>query len=220
VPEGTTPRAVERARAGAIARRRLRVVCGTLLVGGVLLDVTLRVSRTSAWFTALGLLLAGVWTAGAFLSGGVPVFPRPWRRPAQSLVAAVVVGGLAFLVFLVVYLLVRHLPLVSGALHHVLSNGDAGVSPTVLSVAIVTGIAEELFFRGAVQSLPTRYDPVIFTTVVYVAVTAVTGNVALIIAAAIMGTIFSLERAATRGVVASITTHITWTVLMLLVLPR
>jgi membrane protease YdiL (CAAX protease family) len=195
-------------------------VGATVLLGCALLGITLRLSRTSGWFTVLGLLLAATWTAGAFLSGPVPVLPRPWRKPARSVVGAVGIGVVAFLGFLVAYLVARHLPLLSTALDRILTKGDAGPSATVLFVAIVTGISEELFFRGAVQSVRTRYNPVIVTTVLYVAVTASTGNVALVVAAAVMGTIFSLERAATRGVVASIATHVTWTVLMLCLLPR
>ena len=51
-------------------------------------------------------------------------------------------------------------------------------------------------------------------------VTAATGNVALVIAAVVMGTLFSAERLSTRGVLAPMLTHLTWTTLMVLALPR
>src|SRR5690349_12570843 len=213
-------RAGEDVRAEAIERRRWWVVGVTLAFGCALLGVTLRVPRSSGWFPVLGLVLATTWSAGAFLSGPFPVVPRPWRRPAWSLLVAVGIGGLAFLGFLAAYLVARNLPLLSPALDRILSERDTGPSVIVVFVALVTGISEELFFRGAVQSVTTRYDPVAFTTLVYVAVTASTGNIALVVAAAVMGTVFSLERAATRGVVASIATHLVWTTLMLLALPR
>ena len=54
----------------------------------------------------------------------------------------------------------------------------------------------------------------------YVIVTAATGNLALVIAAAVMGTVFSLERLSTRGVLAPMVTHLTWSTLMVLALPR
>ena len=55
----------------------------------------------------------------------------------------------------------------------------------------------------------------------YVVVTAATGNLALVIAAAVMGALFSLfERLSTRGVLAPIVTHLTWSTLMVLALPR
>jgi membrane protease YdiL (CAAX protease family) len=220
VRDQVTPRAGDLAHADAVARRRWWVVGATLVIGCALLGVTLRVPRSSGRFTALGLLLAATWTAGAFLSGPVPVFPRPWRRPARSLLGAVAIGALAFLGFFIVYLVARNLPLLSSALDSILSKRDAGPSAIVVFVAIVTGISEELFFRGAVQSVRTRYNPVAVATVAYVVVTASTGNIALVIAAAVMGTIFSIERAATGAVAASIATHVTWTLLMLLLLPR
>ena len=54
----------------------------------------------------------------------------------------------------------------------------------------------------------------------YAIVTAATGNVALVIAAAVMGALFSLERRSTRGVLAPMVTHLTWSTLMVLALPR
>ena len=51
-------------------------------------------------------------------------------------------------------------------------------------------------------------------------VTVATLNVALVTAAAVMGTVFALERLATRGVLAPMLTHVTWSTLMLLALPR
>jgi hypothetical protein len=54
----------------------------------------------------------------------------------------------------------------------------------------------------------------------YVVVTSATGNVALVIAAVVMGAVFSLERLSTRGVLAPMVTHVTWSTLMVLGLPR
>ena len=50
--------------------------------------------------------------------------------------------------------------------------------------------------------------------------TAATENIALVVAAAVMGTVLSLERISTRGVLAPIVTHLIWSTLMLLALPR
>ena len=58
------------------------------------------------------------------------------------------------------------------------------------------------------------------TTIVYVLVTAFTLNVALVVAAIVMGTIFAFQRRATRSVLAPVVTHLTWSTLMLLALPR
>ncbi len=87
-------------------------------------------------------------------------------------------------------------------------------------IAVLNGIGEEVFFRGAVYSAFGRHHPALWSTVVYVAVTAAALNVTLVLAAAVMGTLFALERRATRGILAPTVTHITWSVLMIFGLPR
>jgi hypothetical protein len=202
------------------ARRRRRVVTAiTLVVGTALLAATLRVPHGSAWFTVLALLVAATWTVGSFVSGPIPFQPdrdTPWR----TFLGPVVVGIAAFAVFVIAHLVVRHLPLVGPALDGVLATADAGPIAVVLFVALVNGAGEELFFRGALHAALEPYRPAIATTIVYVIVTAATGNLALVIAAAVMGTLFSLERLSTRGVLAPLVTHLTWSTLMVLALPR
>ena len=199
--------------------RRWVVTAVTVVVGTALLAATLRVPHGSVWFTAGGLLVAATWTVGSLVSGPIPAQPdrdMAWR----ALVGPVVVGVAAFGAFLAACLVARHLPLVGPALDGVLATADAGPTPLVLFVALVNGAGEELFFRGALHAALEPHRPGIATTIVYVVVTAATGNVALVIAAAVMGALFSLERLSTRGVLAPMVTHVTWTTLMVLALPR
>lgn len=51
-------------------------------------------------------------------------------------------------------------------------------------------------------------------------VTAAALNIGLVLAGAVMGTLLALERRATRGVLAPIVTHLVWSLLMVLFLPR
>ena len=205
---------------GPAAQRRRRVVTAiAIVVGTALLAATLRVPRGSAWFTVLALLVAATWTVGSFVSGPIPFQPdrdTTWR----TFLGPVVVGIAAFGVFVLAYLVARHVPLVGPALDGVLATADAGPIAVVLFVALVNGASEELFFRGALHAALEPHHPAIATTVVYVVVTAATGNIALVIAAAVMGALFSLERLSTRGVLAPIVTHLTWSTLMVLALPR
>ena len=202
------------------ARRRRRVVtAGAIVVGTALLAATLRVSPGSTGFTVLGVLVAATWTVGALASGPIPLQPDrdlAWR----AFVGPFAVGVAAFGAFVAVYLVARNLPLVGPALDGVLDTADAGPTAIVLFVALVNGAGEELFFRGALHAALEPHRPAIATTIVYVVVTAATGNVALVIAAAVMGTLFSLERLFTRGVLAPVVTHLTWSTLMILALPR
>ena len=202
------------------ARRRRRVTTATtIVVGTALLAATLRVPDGSAWFTVLGLLVAATWTVGSFVSGPIPFKPDrdvSWR----TFVEPVVGGVAAFGAFLAAYLVARHLPLVGAALDGVLATADAGPTALVLVVALVNGAGEELFFRGALHAALEPHRPAVAGTIVYVVVTAATGNVALVIAAAVMGVVFSVERLSTRGVLAPMLTHLTWSTLMVLALPR
>jgi membrane protease YdiL (CAAX protease family) len=203
----------------AALRRRRFATAVALVVGTSLLAATLRVPHGSAWFTVLGLLAAATWTVGSFVSGPIPF--QPDRAAAwYTFVGPVVAGVAAFGAFLAAYLAARHLPLVGPALDGVLARADAGPTALVLLVALLNGAGEELFFRGALHAALEPHRPVIATTIVYVAVTAATGNVALVIAAAVMGVLFSLERLSTRGVLAPMVTHLTWSTLMVLALPR
>jgi len=189
------------------------------VVGTALLAATLRVSPGSTGFTVLGVLVAATWTVGALASGPIPLQPDrdlAWR----AFVGPFAVGVAAFGAFVAVYLVARNLPLVGPALDGVLDTADAGPTAIVLFVALVNGAGEELFFRGALHAALEPHRPAIATTIVYVVVTAATGNVALVIAAAVMGTLFSLERLFTRGVLAPVVTHLTWSTLMILALPR
>jgi uncharacterized protein len=205
---------------GPATRPRRRVAAAiAIVVGTTLLAATLRVPSGSGWFGVLGLLVAATWTVGSFVSGPIPL--RPDREVAwRTLVGSVVAGVAAFGAFLAVYLFARHLPVVGPALDGVLATADAGPTAVVLVVTLVNGAGEELFFRGALHAALEPHRPAIATTIVYVVVTAATGNVALVIAAAVMGVVFSLERLSTRGVIAPMLTHVTWSTLMVLALPR
>jgi membrane protease YdiL (CAAX protease family) len=202
----------------ATLRRRRTVVSATLVVGTALLAATVRVQEGTDGFTVLGLLAAAAWAVGALASGPIPF--RPGGRPMRELVIpAALVGVGAFGAFYVAYLVAQHLPGLSGALDTILAKADAGSMAAVLGVALLNGLAEELFFRGAVPAALGR-PGVVRLTAVYVVVTMATGNLALVAAAVVMGGIFTLERRASQGVLASIVTHLTWSTLMILVLPR
>jgi membrane protease YdiL (CAAX protease family) len=133
---------------------------------------------------------------------------------------ALVLALLTFVAFWAADVVGHHLPYVSTALHDVLARADKGPVVVVLAVALVNGLGEELFFRGALFAALEAHRPVLSSTVIYVAVTVATGNIALVAAAAVMGTLFGLQRAHTGSIVASTVTHLGWATLMLLALPR
>ena len=76
------------ADAAELARRRA-VVAAVTVVGAAVLGWSLNVEPGSGWFYAASLLLAAVWTTGAFASGplhlgrGRSSFPRPGGRSSR-----------------------------------------------------------------------------------------------------------------------------------------
>ena len=67
-----------------------------------------------------------------------------------------------------------------------LDHADQGSVPLLALVTAVNGVAEELFFRGALYAATPRY-PVAVTTAAYTLATLATGNVMLAFAAVLLG---------------------------------
>src|SRR4029450_12615817 len=135
----------------APSRRRPRLVGGAPLGGGAgALAVTLAVPRGSLTFGLLGFLLAAIWVAGSAAAGPLHLGrSADWTESRRSSLAAIVLGGLAFVAFLGASLVAHHVPGLDGAVDSVLATADAGPAVLVLAVAVVNAVAEERFFRGA-----------------------------------------------------------------------
>jgi membrane protease YdiL (CAAX protease family) len=121
-------------------------------------------------------------------------------------------------VFVVGALVVRRVPVLAEEVSTILEHADRGSLPLLMAVTAVTGLAEELFFRGAAYAAIPRY-PVAVTTAAYAVATLATGNVMLAFAAMLLGFVVGLERRASGGVLAPALTHVTWSLAMLVTLP-
>ncbi|HKY68673.1 MAG TPA: CPBP family glutamic-type intramembrane protease [Acidimicrobiales bacterium] len=203
-----------------VVRRRRVVVTITLVVGTALLGATLAVPARSAAFTVLGLLVAATWIGGSLLSGPLHLGRRGGATTGpREVLAPIALGVVAAVAFLGAALVAREVPGLAAALDSVQGKADAGPLALVLLVALVNAVAEEVFFRGALHSALGRANAARDATLVYVLVTVATLNLALVVAAAVMGTVLTLERTSTRGILAPILTHLTWSTLMVLALP-
>lgn len=214
----------ERQSAAALRRRRL-VTVGFVVLGALVLGVSLRIEPGSVWFYPAAFVLAGVWAVGAFASGPLHLGRiGAWRRQegeqrlVRPVLSPILLGlGLAA-IFVIGGLVVREIPWLDRQVRSVLDFADQGSLAILVVVTAVNGVAEELFFRGAVYAALPRH-PVAWTTVAYVIATLATGNVMLAFAAILLGVVVGLERRASGGVLAPILTHCAWSLTMLLALP-
>jgi uncharacterized protein len=201
-------------------RRRQLVTLAFVVLGGAVLGFSLRIQPGSAWFYPATFGLALVWTIGAFASGPLHLGREvhPSGHHIRPVVAPILVGlGLA-VVFVAGALVVRQIDFLDAYVRSVTAYADQGSAGLLVLVTVVNGVAEELFFRGAVYAAVTRH-PVPLTTLAYTVATLATGNLMLGFAAALLGTVVGLQRRASGGILAPILTHVTWSLSMLFALP-
>jgi membrane protease YdiL (CAAX protease family) len=206
----------------AQAGRRRRVVSAVQLIGTGLLGASLSTRPGSGRFYAFSFSTAATWVLGSLLSGPLH---RGWiedrsRQLNRPLVVPVATGVAAFGVFCVGALLVRRIPILHRAVSGALVFAERGRGPWVLLTTCANGIGEEIFFRGAMYAALPGTDPVLSSTAVYTLTTTATRNPALVLAAGVMGTLFGYQRRATQGLQAPLLTHLTWSTLMVTLLPR
>ena len=226
---------------GSLPPRAPVVLAATLVVGALVLAWTLRLPSGDGRFYLGTLATALVWVCGAVVcgavragavragavradaarAGAVPgVAPGPLaRRRSTTVLGALILGLLLVGIFAVVALVVARVPALAGPVRHLLAHANAASLPLVALLTAVNGVAEELFFRGALYAGLRRHEPLLVTTVLYAVVTATSGVPLLVLAAAIIGTVAGLQRRVSGGVLAPAVTHVTWSLGMLVLLP-
>lgn len=200
-------------------RRRRVIAAVTLVVGSTLLGFSLATEPGDPAFYVLTFGLAAVWVVGSVLSG--PLHLGRMRTGAhlrRPVVPPIVLGLVLGAVFVLGALVVAQIPLLRASVDSVLDHARYGSLPVIALVTLVNGIAEEMFFRGALYAAVGR-RAVLVSTVLYTLITVTTWNVMLVFAAAVLGCIVGLERRVSGGVLAPILTHVTWSLAMLFVLP-
>jgi membrane protease YdiL (CAAX protease family) len=204
-------------------RRRQVVSVVVVVIGAVVLGYSLRIQDHPTRFNLFALLLALVWAVGAFASGplhlgriGQPL--QPDRIAPRPVVAPILLGVALAVVFVAGAFVIREIPWLDDQVKSVLRHAQEGSKALLLLVTVANGIAEELFFRGAMYAALPRHQ-VAWTTLAYTVATLATGNVMLGFAAIVLGAIVGLQRRATGGILAPILTHLVWSVSMLYLLP-
>jgi uncharacterized protein len=205
----------------ATVRRRRVVVVLVLVIGGALLGYSLTRRPGDASFYWLTLALAAVWALGAFASGPLHLGSVRFRgRNQRPVITGTAIGLGLGAAFLVGGLIAREIPGVREYITRVLEFANFGPLALITFITVINGIAEELFFRGALYTALGKWHPVLVSTVVYVVATgATTGNPMLGFAGLIVGGVCAFERRATGGVLAPVLTHFFWGLVMVLALP-
>jgi membrane protease YdiL (CAAX protease family) len=203
-----------------VLRRRIVVVV-VLVIGGALLGYSLTRHPGDSSFYWLTLALAAVWALGAFVSGPLHLGCIRFRgRNQRPFVTGTAIGLLLGAAFIVGGLIAREIPGVREYITQVLEFANHGPLALVTFITVINGLAEELFFRGALYTALGKWCPVAVSTVVYVIATGVTtGNPMLGFAGLVLGLVCAWERRATGGVLAPMLTHFFWGLVMVLALP-
>ncbi|MDT4956323.1 MAG: protease family protein [Pseudonocardiales bacterium] len=201
--------------------RRRRIVVGvTLVVGATVLGFSLSVRPGDSAFYWWTGALAATWALGGVISGPLHLgrirFGDELRRP---IITPVLLGLAAAAVFVVGALIVREIGPLRSLTDDVLDHARQGSLALILIVTVLNGVAEEIFFRGALFAAVGRRRPVLVSTVIYTLTTIATANPMLVFAAAALGTLLGLQRRASGGILAPMLTHVTWSSAMLFVLP-
>jgi len=203
-----------------VVRRRRVVVAITLVIGVAVLGFSLRRHPGESSFYWLTLVLAAVWIAGGLISGPLHLGGICWRgRNQRPVITGTTVGLLLGAAFVAGGLIAREMPTVAALITRVLLFAHHGSFLLVVLITVINGVAEEIFFRGALYTALGRYHPVVISTLLYTGTTMASGNPMLGFAAIILGTVCALERRASGGVLAPVLTHFVWGLIMVLALP-
>jgi uncharacterized protein len=201
-------------------RRRRIVVAITLVVGAVLLGQSFATEPGDPAFYPLTFGLAATWAIGSFASGPLHLGHIAFRGvPRRPVITPILVGLALAGIFAVGAVVIRTIPPLASLTEDVIGYARANNLWLVFVILIVNGIAEELFFRGALFAAIGVRHPVLISTVIYALATVPSGNPVLVFAAAVLGTVVGLQRRAGGGVLAPILTHLTWSTAMLFALP-
>jgi uncharacterized protein len=203
-------------------RRRRVVVVITLLVGAVILTWALRIEPGDPTFYVATFALAGVWAVGAFASGPLHLGrgnTRGGQETSRAVVQSLALGGLLLGLFMAGAVVVAQVPALRNPVQELLDHARFGSLALVAVITTVNGIAEELYFRGAMYAAVGRRHAVAVTTIVYTLVTATSGIPLLVLAGALVGLVVGLQRRVTGGILGPVITHLTWSLGMLFLLP-
>lgn len=203
-------------------RRRQIVVAITLVLGAVALGRALAVRPGDPLFYPATLAVAAIWAAGALASGRLHLgraHTRAGTEGGRAVLQGFLLGAALLAIFCAGALVVGRIPVLRAPVEGLLDHARFGALAVVALVTAVNGLAEELFFRGAVYAaIPRRWN-LLGSTALYALSTILSGVPLLTFAAAALGLLTGAQRRVTGGVLGPIVAHLTWSLGMLFLLP-
>src|ERR1700751_5496704 len=144
----------------AVKRRRRIIVAIVLLLGAGVLGLALRRHPGESSFYWLALALAAVGALGAFASGPLHLGSLCWRgRNQRPVITGTVIGLLLGAAFVVGGFIAREIGPVRESITGVLEYSRHASLWLLLVITAVNGVAEELFFRGALYTALGHFSP-------------------------------------------------------------
>lgn len=203
-------------------RLRRRIVVGiTLALGAVALGLALSVRPGDPLFYPASLGVAALWVVGSVASGPLRLGRGRTREGGSS--RGVLQGFLLGLILLGLFLagafVIAQIPVLRTPVEGLLDHARFGSLWIVALITAVSGLAEELFFRGAVYAaLPPQVNA-LGSTALYASSTLFSGVPLLTFAAVCLGLLTAAQRRVTGGVLGPMASHLTWSLGMLFLLP-
>lgn len=209
--------AIRPVRTDRPAGRQVAILAMTFVIGTGVLTALLRLESEDPRFVAVAGAVAMVWLVGAVVADRVPLLGT--LGPARAAAVGASVGLVAAGACLAVGFVAAAVPSLRDPAHDLLAHSTTGTVP-VVAVTLINGVAEEVFFRGALyDAVPPRVAPPA-TTAVYVLTTVGSGVLLLPAAALLLGMVTAWLRRRSGGVLAPAAAHVTWSLVMILFLPH
>jgi len=216
-------RPVERdhAEPGPVRRRRRIIVTVTMVLGAVALGLALAIRPGDPLFYPATLGVAAVWAVGALASGRLYLGRAHTRdgRQSRAVLQGFLLGAGLLTLFLAGAVVVGRIPVLREPVEGLLDHARYGSLAVVALITAINGIAEELFFRGAVYAALERRWNIIGSTLLYGLSTVLSGVPLLTFAAVSLGLMTAAQRRVTGGVLGPIVSHLTWSLGMLFLMP-
>lgn len=181
-------------------------------------------SENAAGTLALwSLALAAIWLVGGLLlirlTSNDRELPRRWSRSWSPLTTVAVISlGISAFSFVGGWILSLWAP-TSEWIRDALATATSVPLIVTVTVALVAGAAEEVFFRLGLTRLFSGIWVWIVPTLAYAAATLATGNTALALIAPVLGIAATAALVITRAWWSPLVVHATWTIAMVWIFP-